>query len=464
MIKPSLESALWYLSLASISVRPLVTQSAIYQGWFSARPISDVMIIPVCRIASVSAVKEPALLPNPKMVHLPVIVLTALVPASFFVAKDGQAQGFVTYLLFLAVFALWPQWRTIHQRFVASRLLVLAAALVAYIVVTSLWSNGLTAASFFSFAAKALLLLVFLISAHFVGLEYRKFVQISVVTVIAAATVTALVSIYAYYNLDAADYKGGRLLSVGRLRLPVVGALAYGFALTLCIVVLLSFRSLFSLLAIPSIAILGFAIYLTYSRGAWVGVITATALLLAMKLMRNVTQRRLLLLAALFVALLALGLVWLAENRFSIYYKLVPRGVDFRRLLVWQEFLVVGLENHPVFGAGALSPSGDHSHLAHGHNIFVSAYYFTGIAGVGLLFLLALQMWNSAFNLVVSHHRALGLAVVAYSLSTLMFDGGVLVTRVDHLWLLFWFPLVLVSIMTTAELTDTNGSRDSGSG
>lgn len=389
--------------------------------------------------------------------------LVALVPAMFYVARDGQVHGFVTYLLFLNLVAWPPLWRLACEAIRASAILKWSLVSIAVVVAAAAWSDPISVSEFASFAAKATLLAAFLVAAQVVGTRYESFVSIALWLVIATATLTAVVSIYGYYKLDSADYKGGRLLSAGRLHLPVVGALAYGFAAAAIVAFLATLRSWWVVFLVVPFAVLCFAIYLTYSRGALVGLMVVCAVTPPLVLMRNLTQRQLFLFAAFLVVLVVGGLFFLAEWRYRYYYKLIPRGFDVRRLFVWWEFLTAGFANHPVLGVGPLSLPSHPTKLVHAHNIFVSAYYYSGIAGFLATTGLAVLVWKQAFGLEHRAHRIIAVVAFAYALATLTFDGGVLVGRVGYLWLVFWFPVAIVAILRQRELDAVDETENSPS-
>ena len=250
------------------------------------------------------------------------------------------------------------------------------------------------------------------------------------------------------------------MLSVGRLRPPVQGALLYGLAAIFAVTLINRHRLFVTLFALITIAVLFFAIYLTYSRGAWVGLIVSFAVIAGLKFRGRGSRLKPILAAVSVFVVLTSVVTWIALFEPKLYYQLIPRGIDFRRADIWSLFLQSTWQHFPFFGAGALgtpSETGFATDLVHGHNIVVSAYYYSGLPGVVALLALMFKTAQVVVRDSGPQKSILFGGIVAYGFSTLAFDGGLLVTKLNYLWIVFWLPILLASCLDsnqrrTAEL------------
>ena len=201
-------------------------------------------------------------------------------------------------------------------------------------------------------------------------------------------------------------------LFLGRV-IPV--ALAFGAA------ALLLARSwpralLFAAASVP--LFVGF--YITFSRGAWLGIIAALALILVLQVGRR----------ALF-GLAGLALLALLAIPFLPWERLFALTPLVQRLYVWEAALAV-LRDHPLTGVGmdnflyyypeymlpqaALEPD-----ISHPHNLVLDFWLRLGILGLAALVWLQHQFWSAAWR-VWRSARTIDEKVLALALMASMVD------------------------------------------
>tara|TARA_R110002073_G_scaffold335433_5_gene527387 strand:+ start:116 stop:1834 length:1719 start_codon:yes stop_codon:yes gene_type:complete len=99
----------------------------------------------------------------------------------------------------------------------------------------------------------------------------------------------------------------------------------------------------------------------------------------------------------------------------------------------------------PLFGSGA-PPEGtlaiNGKWYEHYHSIYISTLQSSGI--VGLTLLLGLVFYSIRENPSSGQLPSkIITALIIYGMIALIFDGGRVLTKINHLWLIFWLPLVL---------------------
>lgn len=357
-----------------------------------------------------------------------------------------------TYLL-AACILLWPRlllaaWQAVR----GSRLLAACLLLLAYLVLSGFWSPDWHFGAWASMAADALLVAGFVL-----GLvlscrnwpESRGFLFWLLLILICAGFVSSSASVHLYYLLP--DYRPlpepSRLVAMGRLGNPVVASLAYGLVLLLlmhkCCWGQLRALPLWLLLASAPL----FAVWLTETRGVYFGLAIAFGSLL---LDRMGLQIRWTLLLAFMAAVSVLGMVFLLHPQFPwLLDWALPRSTSMRPE-IWSAAISRVSEYSLLFGRGQLDPGQlTHGHLTflHPHSIFVSSLYFGGLTGLLLLLLVMSQGVQNLLQAGAGEQRSLVLGLITFSLSVLLLDGAVLVSKIDIIWLVFWLPLSLAATL-----------------
>lgn len=284
-----------------------------------------------------------------------------------------------------------------------------------------------------------------LILSFVYGLVYASrikdwFLGVFLTTLVIAAAVSATYSTYFFFNLDYQPLTEKRLYALGGLNNPVVSAISYGAALSLC----MSFFFVTNERGLKTVTLLlGFvlvmAIGLSGTRGVWIGLLAAgtTAVF---SIPNKFHQRRVILI------LLCLIPIALITGYLSGYAELfLKRSTSFRPE-IWQATLSQWLNGNFILGSGIqadfdlyITPN----RFMHPHSIYFSTLYYGGILGLGLLLIFIVRLlWVLVYK-ASQDTKIYAFPLLVYGLTTLLFDGNRLIEKVDFLWLSFWLPVAL---------------------
>jgi len=148
------------------------------------------------------------------------------------------------------------------------------------------------------------------------------------------------------------------------------------------------------------------ALFLTFSRAAWLVGLPAAVLFVGLVRGRRV-------LTAAFAAVLALALSVLpfaGTARIGSLFELSPGSSTYRRLRVWQSAIHM-IRDHPIFGVGLdnflyqyreryiLAGARDDPSLSHPHNLILDFWTRLGIFGVVALVWLVVAFFGTAWRL-----------------------------------------------------------------
>jgi O-antigen ligase len=172
-------------------------------------------------------------------------------------------------------------------------------------------------------------------------------------------------------------------------------------------------RAAYALAAIP----IALALYLTYSRGAWLGIAVGFAFIGLMSGRRV----RIAIVALLIVAALAMIPFLQTERAQSLFQ--TGTGTGFFRVSVWQSGVAM-IRDHPVFGVGLdnflyeypkyIQPEAwREPNLSHPHNIVLDFWVRMGILGVAALAWMVSEFYRAGFRQLVRENRALVLSLMA---------------------------------------------------
>jgi len=215
---------------------------------------------------------------------------------------------------------------------------------------------------------------------------------------------------------------------------PVISAVSYGFTTLLAVHLIIDRRELWQrLLIVACLILLVVAIALAGTRTAWLAMGLGAGIGLAM-----VYRRRAL--PVMVGVVLATGLVAV----FAVGWDdLIKRGLSFRPE-IWAEFISRSIEVNPLLGAG----SGSDSHwetlelsFKHPHSIFVSAFFFGGLVGLSLLVGLLVACVHHLYLAEESEVKTLAVMTLVYGVTVGVFDGDNVLTKIDYLWWVVWFPV-----------------------
>ena len=263
----------------------------------------------------------------------------------------------------------------------------------------------------------------------------------------------AIFSLYHYFFIGMVEATGGvrRLLAV--YHSPNALALFLGRFLAFCwpFVLLPPSRSCQRWLYLLAFGLGLAALYLTYSRGAWLAVGVAVCFVVTL-----VGSRRLLLAAAGAGVLLSAALAFLLP-----WGRLLSQATSARRLYVWQAAWNM-IRDHPLFGVGLdnflyhypnymLKEAWPEPNISHPHNVLLDFWTRLGILGVLAMVWLQTIFWRNGVHLyrrlAPGGERTLVLALMAGMLEGLvhgLIDNSFFLI---DLAMIFWLFFALMALL-----------------
>lgn len=379
-----------------------------------------------------------------------VLILVAFI--AVLVAPLPSIPRLVTYVLGVLVLCSPALWRAAAD----SRLATCAAALLAYLVLTSLWSEDPGAADVLRMWVRALVLGCFVLA--FADSVARGAAHEHIGRWFVLAGGLAAVAAIGYFVLDPPPE--GRLHGLGRVHNSVTAAQA--FAVVALVGLDAAWRapsSRWRLLAGASALAATLAMLLSGTRAAWAALpLGVGALLLART---TPSPARFAGFLGAGAAAMAVLVAVLATSELARDY-ILPRGDSFR-LAIWESVVADVVRQGLWFGRGILTP--DDTLLGeltfrHAHSMYLAVLFHGGIVGFVLF---GAAFGGTAFVLV----RALGCKDARLALALLvagavfwLTDGRQLVDRVGVHWWLFWLPLATAIGLVRGRARDPEAGRD----
>ena len=368
--------------------------------------------------------------------HYLIATGVALSLLMFFLAENGRANAFATYLVALAVLAVmvFPLPRRLLME-LPRGVLLMTVCLLQYLALSAWWSESGSLLLVLKFQGYAALILLFAVGLAISFRRYDQFLLLLAALTLAAAAVSAGYSAYLYFALpEYQPLPEPRLYGLGRLSNPVISAAAYGFACMLGLWLLIQQQPMLQrLILVGVLCLLGLVILLSDTRAVWlalaVGASTGVALCLR--------DRTLLGFSVVFVVMGLVGLLAIG------WEDVARRGLSFRPE-IWSEFVGRSVAANPVFGVG----SGTGSYwqtpaltFKHPHSVFVSTFFFGGIVGLALFLGLLAACARLVQQAQDSTARTLAAMLLSYGIVFGIFDGNNILTKIDYLWWLIWMPV-----------------------
>ena len=338
-----------------------------------------------------------------------------------------------TYLLGAVVLCSPAWWRAVA----GARLAWCGATLLAYLVLTSLWSEHREASDIARVCVRALVLACFVVALT--DCIRRGDLHDRVVRWFAGVGGGVAVLAIANFLIDVPPE--GRLHGLGRVHNSVTAAQAFTVvALVALHAATRSSAPRWRMLAAASALAAALAVVLAGSRAAWAALpLGCMALLLAA---RNPLPTRFV--TTLAGAALALGLIAavLVANE-TTRELLLPRGDSFR-FVIWESVLADAASRGLWSGRGILTPDDTGVNdltFRHVHSMYLAVFFHGGLVALALF---ATALGGTAVSLVrhLRHPDArLALALLAAGAVFWLTDGRTLVDRVGVHWWFFWWPV-----------------------
>lgn len=345
----------------------------------------------------------------------------------------------LTMLLGLLPFTMWQGWQVrkqIWEVVSGDRLPGLVALFLAYIAIYALFTLDNSLQTIGTVRDVAM-------TACFIGLMYALAVsgplwwRLFGMGFIIIAAVSATIALV-YYGLYAEF--GMRLEGAGEADHPNLGGGLYAMAALWAWQRFLESGKYKHFYFVPILP-LSLAVLLTISKSAWLGYGLGLVLL-------AVFYRCYWLIALCSVAIVC-GVVLAAIlftplfpelsqhlSTWPILSDLVSRGASFR-VGIWEDAWA-GIQGAPVWGLGlrASFPA-----FAHPHNVWLSAWYYTGLPAllllIGITISYVARMWR-----IPLPERTLIASWAIMALPLLITDAALLVDSTSEWWALFWMPVI----------------------
>jgi O-antigen ligase len=380
-------------------------------------------------------------LSNIRRLNLPnlvVVTYTLFLAGFYFVPNAVDQYKFYIAAVFLPGLFLLP----ITLRQVRGSLIWLSlVAYLAYMLLSSLWSETFSLAVLWRDARYTAYVLMFILLTVYFYQRNRRLPQAIMLFVTLVAIVAAFVSVLTFPDLALLPaLTDQRLVGVGTMDNPNPSAFIYGF----CGVLALDYarRHLGGPLGwfcASGVVVIFVFVILSQSNTGLLALSTACSLLLFTD-HRNGRSRPAMFVGLLLVLLSALFLAWSLG--------LVNRSIDLgfvNRLPIWQHVLQLWLDA-PIFGQGyqvtqVLEPDGKPGVVNYAHSLFLSTLRDGGIVGLALLLLVYFYALRCALRMAVREHRSLYLCLFLFGLVCVLADTDQIVTRPRELWVILWLPL-----------------------
>lgn len=188
--------------------------------------------------------------------------------------------------------------------------------------------------------------------------------------------------------------------------------------------------------------IIAVALYLTYSRGAWLGIVAGLACIAFFSDRRI----RLAMLALLFIGVM-LAIPFLQTERAQSLFQ-IGTGTGFFRVSVWQSAIAM-IRDHPVFGVGLdnflyeypkyINPEAwREPNLSHPHNVVLDFWVRVGIGGVIVLAWMLWEFYRTGLrNIETQRGLAIGLlASMSAALAHGLIDAAYFYVDLAFVWML----------------------------
>ncbi len=353
---------------------------------------------------------------------------------AFFLAENGRANAFPTYLLAIAVLAYLVIKRPASASGLTGNIpLVGALMLIGYLSVTTLWSDNRNTGSLITYFGYGAIVGSFVIGMLLCYRRFPNFIPMLALAIFIAGTLSAGLSVFLFYEFPEYRFMpGSRMIALGRLSNPVIAADSYGFAIVLGFYLLLQQAGVWRRLLIAmAITLLLYATVLTGSRAVWLAIAFAASVGVAS---RDMSYKY-----------LAFGLIVFGAMALLVLDidELTRRALSFRPE-IWSEFIQRTIAGNLWFGVGSSSDSSWPTSaftFDHPHSIFVSVLYFGGVTGLLLIVSLYLRCLFELGRLPSSNLRSLALMSIVFGIILGMFDGDNPLTKIDFHWWMVWVPI-----------------------
>ena len=362
-------------------------------------------------------------------------LLIVLCFAGVLVLESQSAASYPAYVLAIAMLVRLRQWADVF----AVPLMWAVAALLAYLVLTGLWSEGSQPGDVLSMLSRAAQVLLFAIA--FAECQMRGDLQRWLGRTLAAAGLLAALAGLGLFWMGHSE--SGRLIGLGQLDNNVVAALIFGVVLILVAEEALRDRGAFwRRFGVLGTVVLGAAVLLSDSRNGQISAVLGVSVLLMAHRVPN-RQR-------FAVAVLGLGVILAAVLAALVANEagrtlVLPRGDSFRPA-IWLATLSAVADGGLWFGRGILTDDTLVTAIGefpHPHNMYLSVLFQGGLVGVALFATLIAAVVRTLLDHYRHRDAKLALGILGLALPAWLLDGHELIDKVGMTWFLFWLPVAI---------------------
>ncbi|MNJ13138.1 O-Antigen ligase [compost metagenome] len=361
--------------------------------------------------------------------------------------ESSSARNTQVYLclLFPALCAVF--YRVVLRRAVQVRALYLPWGLyLAWVALTTIWATG-GDDSALSLAKRGLFIGLFLVAVALL-MQDDRYLRRALLAGVAVVAFGALASLtYQYAVLDQPlAYRAFRIYSLGwrdfaDFRWPVAAGIFYGAIATWALGIAIDRATgrWASVWFFCCFMVISLYVLLTYTRGAWIGLMAAVVLSVFMQRTRRGWW---FLILAVGAVLVAIGSFWPQLVIEFQQNKLSGRGA------IWDYYLEV-MPGHWLIGHGLGTPfeylwDNGVTVSPHAHSLYLQQVYDSGL--ISLAFLLVGMVWLLVKGWQLKDEYWVRLAYPAYvfSLIAMLTDIERLFTRPGDYWTVFWMPVAIL--------------------
>ena len=362
-------------------------------------------------------------------------LLIVLCFAGVLALESQSAASYPAYLLAIAMLVRVRRWADV----LAVPLIWAVAAVPAYLVLTSLWSQGGETADGLSMLSRAAQVLLFAVA--FAECQMRGALQRWLGRTLAVAGLAAALAALGLFWMG--DSENGRLIGLGQLDNNVVAALIFGVVLILATQEVLCESSAFwRRLCAVGMAVLAVAVLLSDSRNGQISALLGVGTLL---IAHRAPDRQRFAAAALGMGAILVAALAIAVANEAGRTLLLPRGDSFRPA-IWMATLSAVMDGGLWFGRGILTDDAlvtEAGEFPHPHSMYLSVLFQGGLVGAALFAVLIAAVLRTLLRHYPHPDAKLALGILGLTLPAWLLDGHELIDKVGMTWFLFWLPVAI---------------------
>ncbi|MCY4343448.1 MAG: O-antigen ligase family protein [Gammaproteobacteria bacterium] len=362
-------------------------------------------------------------------------LLIVLCFAGVLVLESQSAASYAAYLLAIVMLARLRQWVDVF----AVPLSWLVVALLGYLVLTGLWSEGSQPGDALSMLSRATQVLLFAVALA--ECQIRGELQRWLGRTLAVAGVLAALAGLALFLMDNSE--NGRLVGLGQLDNNVVAALIFGVVLILVAgEALREPDGLWRRISAFGIVVMAAAVLLSDSRNGQISAMLGVGILF---IAHRAADRQRFAAAVLGMGVILMAVLAALTANEAARNLVLPRGDSFRPA-IWLAALHAVADGGLWFGRGILTDDtlvtavGE---FPHPHNMYLSVLFQGGLVGVALFAALIAAVVRTLLDHYGHRDAKLALGILGLALPAWLLDGHELIDKVGMTWFLFWLPVAI---------------------